>query len=216
MCFNPEVSITTYIVGIIGCILLILNNDVNFIPQAIFFIWVIHMQLIEFFLWKNQPCNQMNKNISIIGMIINNMEPIILWLAIIIFSDKKLPTWIHLIMALYLIASFYISYKSYTDNKTSCTTVTPESSPHLNWKWNEGNIFTNIFYIFFLLVCVLLSIYGLSYGMVMAFIFLLSFFASFLIYGKSHSVGAMWCFIAAFVPIVLPFICKIPILQNLK
>jgi len=179
MCFNPEVSITTYIVGIIGCILLILNNDVNFIPQAIFFIWVIHMQLIEFFLWKNQPCNQMNKNISIIGMIINNMEPIILWLAIIIFSDKKLPTWIHLIMALYLIASFYISYKSYTDNKTSCTTVTPESSPHLNWKWNEGNIFTNIFYIFFLLVCVLLSIYGLSYGMVMAFIFLLSFFASF-------------------------------------
>ena len=204
MCFNPEVSIITYIVGVLGCLYLMKQD---YTSESIFFLWVIHMQLIEFFLWKNQPCNNNNKIIGKIGMIVNNMEPIILWLAIIYFSRKRLPNWMHFIMILFLLTTLYISYKSYI--KDHCTIVTPESSPHLDWLWNNKGDYNVLYYLFFLIVCILLSIYGLTFGYHAALIFFISFIVSLIIYRKSKSVGAMWCFFAAFVPLLIPTIYKI-------
>ena len=206
MCFNKEVSIITYIIGMVGCIILFMNKKDNFIPHAIFFIWVIHMQLIEFFLWINQKCSNINKNISTVGIVINNLEPIILWLSIMAFSNKILPYWIHIVMGIFIIATIYITTISIKER--NCTIKTPESAPHLQWKWNEGK-YKSYYYMFFLVVCILLSIFGLSYGYHMGILFFISFVASYFIYGNTHSVGAMWCFIAAFVPLFLPYICMI-------
>ena len=204
MCFNAEVSITTYTIGVLGCIYLLYNK---YTPESIFLLWVIHMQLIEFFLWKNQPCNNMNKKIGKIGMIVNNLEPIILWLAIIYFSKKKLPNWMHVVMGSFILFTLYISYNSYT--RDSCTVVTDDSSPHLNWLWNNEGNFNEIYYLFFLIVCILLAIFGLTYGYHMAMILLISYLLSYIIYVKSKSLGSMWCFFAAFVPLLIPTIYKI-------
>lgn len=206
MCFNAEVSITTYTIGVLGCLMLIKNKQENYIPEAIFFLWVVHMQLIEFFLWKNQPCNVINQEVSRIGMIVNNMEPIILWFAIILFSEKKLPNWIHAMMTSYVVAASLYTYNI----DDSCTTTSPISEPHLDWRWNQGK-YKEIFYAFFLLCCILLSIYGLKHSYHAALIFILSFGISFFIYRQHRAVGAMWCFIAAFVPLLLPLIYKINI-----
>jgi hypothetical protein len=203
MCFNAEVSILTYIVGIIGCILLFVGKH-KYIPEGIFFIWVIHMQLIEFFLWNNQPCNAINKTVSNLGLFVNNAEPIVLWLAIILFSKKILPNWMHFVMILYSTAT--VLYNNSIDE--SCTIPTPESAPYLEWKWNTGKYY-QVFYGFFLLVCILLSIYGLEYGYHTALIFIVSFGISYIIYRRKRVVGSMWCFIAAFCPFLIPTIYKI-------
>ena len=44
MCFNAEISISTYIFGMLGCYILYLNN---FIAEALFYFTVIQMQLID-------------------------------------------------------------------------------------------------------------------------------------------------------------------------
>lgn len=202
MCFNAPVSLTTYVVGIIGCIILLKKK---YTPEAAFFFVVIQMQLIEYLLWKNQSCDNFNINITKLGIVINHMEPIIFWLAILMFSEKKLPLWVNGLMGGYIIAA--IIYTNNVNNN-SCTVVTPESSPHLYWKWTSGK-YEYIFYTLFLLTLILLSIKGLKNGYHMAFIITLAFIISFFIYGKNKSIGTMWCFMAAFAPIIIPYFYKI-------
>lgn len=195
MCFNAEVSLATYIVGMLGCVQLYTKG---FIPEAIFFAWIIQMQLIEFFIWRNQPCNDdKNKIISKAGVIINHTEPIVLWLAILYFSKRTLPHSIQLFMVCFVIVTILYTYNVW--NSTECTTVTQESAPHLHWKWNDGS-FNTEYYMLFLLSLVLLSYYGLPNGHINASLSIVSFVISKAIYGEKHSVGTMWCFAAAFGP----------------
>ena len=207
MCFNPEVSILAYLVGITGCLELWSRN---YVPEALFYAWVIQMQLIEFFIWKNQPCsapqvNYTNTIISKTGLIVNHLEPIIFWLAILKFSDQTLPFWVQAAMCGYVLVSIMYSYNVWTD--TQCTEVTEQSKPHLHWKWNNGK-YSEWYYGYFLAVLVLLSIYGLpkNRGIKNAFVGVTGFLFSIAIYREKHSVGAMWCFSAAFAPWLLSYI----------
>jgi hypothetical protein len=195
MCFNPEVSLATYVVGMTGCFQL---YSKGYIPEAIFFAWVIQMQLVEYFIWRNQSCDQhVNKFVSKIGILVNHTEPIVLWLAILYFSKRTLPSIIQMFMVFFVIVSLLYTYNVW--NSTECTTVTQESAPHLHWKWNEGS-FSKEYYMIFLMSLALLSYYGLPNGHINATLSVLSFVISKIIYGEKHSVGAMWCFAAAFAP----------------
>jgi hypothetical protein len=108
MCFNEQVSILTYIVGIIGCINLYFNLDLK--VEAIFFACVVQMQLVEYFLWNNQSCNQMNIDTTKVGIIINHMEPIVLWIAILLLSKHVLPVYVNILMILFVIVWFLGGY----------------------------------------------------------------------------------------------------------
>lgn len=202
MCFNSEVSIATYITGIIGCVLLLRHN---LYIEALFYFWVVQMQLIEFVLWNNQDCGIINKVTSKIGLIFNHLEPIILWIGVYLFSKKIIPEWVHYLLILYFILTLFYSYNVYNDD---CTQVTEASKPHLLWKWNNGP-YHIYYYIFFLLSLNVLVIYGVDYGYHMAFLINLSFIISSIIYNDSHTTGAMWCFAAAFAPLITPLVYQI-------
>lgn len=207
MCFSANVSISTYIIGMIGSIILLFQG---YIPEGIIYIWVIQMQLIEFVLWKTIPNNNkyscilpsLNIITTKLGIIINHLEPIVLWLAIILFSKKVLPNIIHIVLILFIIVSILYTLQVLKVNE--CTIVTDKSYPHLQWNWNHGTS-AAYYYIFFLLVLLILCIFGLERGFVNAFIVLFSFLISWAIYGEKHSVGAMWCFAASFGPWILIF-----------
>jgi len=195
MCFDERVSILTYIIGIIGCVILIKKN---FYVEAIFYFIVIQMQLIEFFIWQNQECNNYNKIVTKLGLVINHLEPIILWIAINLFSKKILPDWIHYLMILYIFISIIYSKKVYGNY---CTNVTPESKPYLYWKWNYDK-YSEYYYLFFIIILNILCIYGVQYGYHMAFIINISYLITYILYGKYHAIGTMWCFAAAFAPLI--------------
>ena len=65
---------------------------------------------------------------------------------------------------------------------------------------------SGIYYGIFLLALVLVSYYGLEKGKINSFIVFISFMVSYYVYRDKHSVGAMWCFMAAFVPWFLLFL----------
>jgi predicted neutral ceramidase superfamily lipid hydrolase len=180
MCFNAPVSLITFIIVIIGSIRLFLLGHK---PEAIFLGWTCFMQLIEFFLWRNQSCNNINKRMTYLGMIINHLEPIVLWLAIL-YYNKKLPVEVNISMIIFLILMMLYT-KNILNNKKEyeCTEVTEESNPHLHWKWNYGDYYM-IFYIYFIICLMILSIYGLNKGYISALVSLISFTISYFIYNN--------------------------------
>jgi hypothetical protein len=222
MCYSENVSLFTYFTGMAGSAALLTSNKV---PEALFYGWVVQMQLVDYFLWKNQPCqiteknkicnkeelvncNDTNKNVTKAGVVINHLEPLILLGGITLFSKKKLPLFVIILFCIFMILiSLYtvniFNQMDKTDNV--CTTVSNQSNPHLDWKWNHAD-FNMIVYPLFLTMLVLLSYYGLENGHINAGMILIGFLTSWKIYGNKRSTGAMWCFMAAFAPWLLYFI----------
>ena len=205
MCYNKDISIGTYILGLVGCYNLYINY--NYKIEAIFLAWVIQMQLVEYFLWDNQQCNNTNKVTTKIGAIINHSEPIILWIAILLLSTKQLPEWVNILMVGFVIITFFYT-KHFLDKNNDCTHVTNESKPHLFWSWNN-QYNSEVYYAFFLLCFNLLSINGLDHGYHLSGLINSSFLISGLIYKDYKSVGAMWCFAASFAPWIIPYLYQI-------
>lgn len=216
MCFNETVSLATWLTGMTGSAMLL---KLNKIPEAMFYGTTIQMQLIEYFLWKNQPncdkkcqipadnlCNQANKNITKAGTIINHLEPIALLGGIALFSKRQLPTFVIIYMIIFIIITFsytyYIFDNTKNDDSLGCSIVTEKSSPHLHWKWNDLK-YKKIYYSLFLAALLLLSFYGLEDGKFQSALILISYIVSYFIYGNTKSTGAMWCFMAAFAPWLL-------------
>lgn len=205
MCFNSTVSLLTYIIGMTGSYKL---YTLNFLPESIFYAWVTQMQLLEYILWSLQPCNVKpivtDKNIQAtkIATVVNHLEPFVLWFAILYFSNIKLQDNINQYMYIYAFLTVLYTYNVL--NTTECTTVTKESDPHLHWKWNGGPYYVQ-FYTLFLITLLLLAYNGLPYprNIFNSIIILISYLISYFIYYDKHSVGAMWCFAAAFAPWLL-------------
>jgi hypothetical protein len=229
MCFSENVSLATYLTGMSGSAALLSSNK---IPEALFYGFVSQMQLVDYFLWKNQPCeitesnricnkeslincNQTNKNVTTAGIIINHLEPLALFGGIVLFSKKTLPLSVIILFYIFMIViSIYTIYivtkEEELEEKKLCTTVSEESNPHLHWKWN-GESFNYIVYPFFIIILILLSYYGLEDGYINATLVVIGYLISWKIYGNKRSTGAMWCFMAAFAPWILYFIYKFKI-----
>lgn len=199
MCFNQSVSLQTYLIGMFGAIVLFQKNT----ALGAFYVTVIQMQLIEFLLWRCQGstgCSSVNAAATGAGIVINHLEPLVLYLMLI----DRLPVPVHALAGLYTLMT--IKYTASAFKQPLCTTVTHESAPHLHWRWNyqDGN---GMYYVVFLLLAMTTSVYGLggTLGTVHAGLLLLTFTFSKIVYGSKKSTGALWCFFAAFVPYVLLF-----------
>lgn len=197
MCFNEQVSIITYVIGLLGCINLYVNYDKK--VEAIFFGWVVQMQLIEYFLWKNQSCNQKNINTTKTGIIINHTEPIVLWISILVLSKNVLPDYVNLLMLVFTIITYIYTKDVFVDK------CTKKEGKHLVWEWNISKN-SEIYYTFFLICLNLLCIYGLDDGKKYALALTITLLISFALYRNEKSVGAMWCFFAAFIPWITPHV----------
>ena len=227
MCFNAKVSLATYIVGMVGSINLYFNFNLK--AEAILYFCVIQMQLVEYFLWINQTCNETNRITTKAGIIINHLEPVALWIGILLYSKNILPDWVNYMMILFLIATYlYTRYVlsdncklSHNKNKkineevngcgpNKCTLVSSESGNHLFWAWNNAK-YKNTYYVFFLLSLNILAINGLNNGYVLASLITGSFIISNIIYRNTKSIGAMWCFIVAFLPWITPYLSQMKI-----
>lgn len=208
MCWSKEVSITTYILGLIGCVVL---YNTNHKPEAIFYGWVIHMQLIEYFLWSYQPCvdpmKSKNEQVTKAGILVNHLEPIIFWLALMMFPYRQIPSWVTYWMVMFVVVTMVYTKRVY--NTSECTTVTEESAPHLQWKWNNEN-YGGVYYTIFLATLVILSLYGIGgrNGNINAILAVASFALSYIMYGDKKVVGAMWCWFAAMGPYGLLMLYK--------
>jgi hypothetical protein len=198
MCYSANVSLFTFIVGMISSIACFQIKDKNYKIIGVFFGFVICMQLIEYLLWNHQKCDNYNKTLSILGMILNHLQPIVLFFVIKHYNKKAEKLWPMLLLYLCFIIPYSIQFLK---SKDLCTIK--GKGGHLSWNWNKLP-YAGIVYIAFLMSMVIFSIYGfpsMSQGILFSIISVLSFIFSVLIYKNVETVGAMWCFFAVFAPV---------------
>ena len=79
----------------------------------------------------------------------------------------------------------------------------PSRQPVIVKSSSSSNVWITVFTILFLIIIIVLSYFGLEKGYINAIIAFIAYIASYIIYKDKKSVGAMWCFGAAFVPWLL-------------
>jgi len=213
MCYNYEVSITTFLLGTFFTLINFYYFNDNYLYLMITFAWyvgAILMQLWETLLWKNYKC----KLISKIAMINNLIQPI-LWLLILfipgyIKKQKINVKMIFLILALYI---FYVS--QYFKNDYGCI----KTNEGINLKWWNNNIGGLIYTLVQILLFILILPKKIMKSQLL--IFLVSLFLSnlFKIYQDKPQTfndlldklfniklwgrtGSIWCWVAAFSPLI--------------
>ncbi len=94
MCFNKESSITFYIFGLLCSIYLIKRglrqNNKDDILSGALLVLIAQMQIIEFFLWKNQKCNQTNRIGSFMIIFLLWLQPFLYYWICYYFNSKRM------------------------------------------------------------------------------------------------------------------------------
>jgi hypothetical protein len=207
MCFSPLASLSTFLIGIIGAILCLTLGTPTDKLVGLFFGFVSSMQGIEFALWKNQTCNDMNKIISILGMVFNHLQPIVLSILILLLNHnlstitKQIIILSTIIYAI-VITAYSLQFISNDKSYDGCTIKNEYN--HLEWDWN-GMKYRTLSYMLFLFMLVFLFYVGTpdkKSGIILSAISLISYLISYFIYKDKKVVGSLWCLFASFTPVL--------------
>jgi hypothetical protein len=130
MCFNPNVSIKSFIVGILGviCLLLFGNNKYSDTNKklAIFFTLVAFMQIVDYLLWIDKDCSKgYNKLGGILGRLLIGLQPLLFYY---FFVDHKTKI-TNVLAIVYIFYLIFIFIKSF-DNLCS-----KREDGRPNWHW---------------------------------------------------------------------------------
>jgi hypothetical protein len=202
MCFSAEVSLASFLVGLLGSIGLLFLAAPLYRLMGIFLGFVSLMQGIEFLLWKHPVCDDYHKAVSVAGMILNHLQPVVLGAATWAVYRTGGPA-IAAIVGLYLLVIIPYSISYLRDDALHCTAPAC-GNPHLVWRWNTMQYFRLVYAVFLAAFASigLLGIRPLNHGILFAGMAFLTYGLSAILYGRA-SVGALWCFWVAFLPVGL-------------
>lgn len=212
MCYNQTISLLTFAVMAISTIYIIYRNYPNDRWVAIVFISAGLMQLLEYFMWKDQSCGITNHVATILAFIVLLIQPIAVLIGAYYFGDlifdrKKLAPiiWIYGI----IIGIFAINWINFTNKNRLCS---HPNGRHLDWDFKPMmKIFSFMYYLIFLLFFMSRPWYlGAIVG-----IFLIGSLLFSVFYIKNPSWKSWWCFVVNFIPIIYIIISfVIPQIQN--
>ena len=211
MCWNPDISINTFLFACLAIVFIYLANTyTKYKSRAfknplvyLFLFEVASIQLIEFFLWRNLKNKTANTHLSIIAAHIIILQ--LITLILMVHSGGYLKYVLLLILAITYFAVVY--YSKITGNIRFYTSV--GENGHLLWEWANfkgiENVFLAIFILLYLIPAVLICNAPLMY------LIIGSLFVSVLFYYKYNTWGSMWCWIANL--FLLYFISDILLIQ---
>lgn len=187
MCWNAEISLNTFIFGIISAIIVILLNKINYI--IILFIFSVSlMQLLEYFAWKNIDNKENIYYLSIIGFLIILFQIIILNYGFLNNKDRQIA------LIIILIFSIQIFIYNYQNNKFN---MEVGENKHLIWHWVDIPLPL-------LIIVLIFYIYpAFRNGYIPFLLITVSLLISFYYYYKYKTWGTMWCYFSNFIWLVL-------------
>jgi len=215
MCYSADLSLTSLSFGIFASLMLInfgSSTSIN-TNKAIgyFFLFVSLMQLVEYFLWIDMDCvNGFNKLGSLLGPILNHLQPVVLLIIASTFLEpENLISQSIVIPAniVYLIYSGY-QYIKYVSNESNLCIKTNDYE-HLDWTWKKN--FNYLFYFVISFINVsnfykntnLMVSFGISYILLIVSIF-----------GFNKNVGEFWCLMVTGVPLINLFMENVLNINN--
>jgi hypothetical protein len=194
MCWNPQVSISTYIFSTLSILLAFYCGVLSLSNLLIIHAFVV-MQLIEFFLWIYLHDKTMNTFFSILGFIAVLSQPLLTLFSIENFKYKPI------VISSYL---FFILYVVLTQNIKFNTVVA--KNKHLQWKWLDLPSPIILTWLFFL--CFKYFYYLLKYNykshireLYTLLFILITFTLSYFSFLKSKTWGSMWCWFASIISV---------------
>lgn len=207
MCFSATTSLLTFVIGIVGSIVLIKFGNKKYKSDNFVFgislIFIALIQLMDFLFWIDLKNNYgINHLVTLIGPWLNVAQPIIFYIVkLLYFKPNIYPDLnINIIYAFLNFAyfiNFIIIYFNFI-SKSKLTTSTNHG--HLKWPWiNYSN---PIFY----LILFALNLFYLTNFKYSLMVFLITygfFILSCILF--NYNVGELWCFFGAFIPIILLF-----------
>lgn len=208
MCITKEVSISTFIICTISCIYLYQRNNINDRWIAILFGYIGIMQLLEYFMWKDQDCKGLNQKATIIAFYILIFQPIISFVIAYNMLNGKIPNWLYILMIIYIIYTIY-KFKDVKDNQ--CTKPCDGSQFGLSWPFMVADpFFWVIFFLSLTSPLLLMKKSGTFYFILNLIIWIISsIFGSFKCKGIIDiPVGSFWCLMAFIAPLSAIYINK--------
>jgi len=199
MCFSEQMSIIAFSVGMIGSILVYSMGKIYDKIGGLWFMFVSCMQLVDFFLWRNQTCNRTNYITNIVGIILNHLQPIVLGI-IILFVNTEL-SYQDVKTILYILLVYICTMVPYTWQcivKTQCTLK--NNNNHMDWKWNSMHAAIFVYFVYLVTLFLLFYWFVPVYGFLYAFAVVCTLIFSIIFYNKE--IGNMWCFFTIFLPIL--------------
>jgi hypothetical protein len=188
MCWNADVSLKTYLLGMT---LAAFSKYKGSVDNAtwIFLILFTHMQLVEYFLWKNMENPKQLELWSKIGSILIVSQPLFL---MNMMKDSRLK-W-------QLMAAYLVVVGGWFALKTKQFETRVGSNGHLEWNWFPTDSWGVVWAISWFVPLILSQNYKLL------FLALAGFIPSVYYYLKYKTWGTMWCWISVFVWIFYIFI----------
>lgn len=206
MCWNKEVSITTFILAVIGSIYLYKRNKPNDRWIAVFALTVAMIQLAEFFMWSDLSCGSINKYASIFALLILALEPLMNMFGGIYFSNTPYKNILkYMVLAYFAFVAFFYLTQIYNKQTNWCGTTTcsapsvtggftQNKSCNLEWYFlhnKDGKL--GIIWILFLMLP-FLTMTPTTQGVIFFALGFTTFFAAHLI--NNAAIGSMWCWLS--------------------
>lgn len=198
MCYSAEVSLLSFAMGAGFSTLLFFSERPFHRLLGAFLGFVSLMQFIEYLLWMHPICDTYNKTVSVVGMILNHSQPIVLALLTGLFYRKNIGILLGIVAAY---TAIIIPYSLQYTSDLQCTTrLCGATDPHLVWNWNSLKYNYPVYYAF-LATFVGVALVGMPSleGISFAIGATATYGLSSLIYERKV-MGALWCFWTAFVP----------------
>jgi len=181
MCWNAEVSLNSFIFGVISFIITMSINTIDY-KYLLLPLTVSSMQLVEYFAWKNINNKEAIAIISLMGMSLILLQIVII--NITVLHGKELI----IILILILLASLVILTYVINNNKLR---MEKGVNGHLMWHWADIPIPLLIFILSFYFYASFRNNGKFRLIIILAFILLLISIYS---YYRYKTWGSMWCY----------------------
>ena len=192
MCWNWQVSILTWLIGLSAGTFMIKRANKYDITFGSLIIAYSSMQLWEAFMWWDQKCGNMNKFASMAAYLALWSHTLAIGIGLYIEQREVLPLVIGVcFMVVAIIQMFFTKWKCSKPQKG-------DGCNHIAWG------FPHTYYVYVFTVCIAISLVCIRpmwKALVVSGLFLSSFLLS-VLYAK-EAAGSFWCWIAAFFSPVL-------------
>lgn len=190
MCFNTNISITTFLLGVVAIIIGYINKTISY-SFGLFYFSVIFMQFIEFLLWIYLNNLKINNYLSIIGSLLLKIQPLLLLYVLYSYDKEIIVLLILLVLILYYLILLIL-------NNTNYTTIIGKNKS-LQWEFlNMSKI--NLLFYYISAVIILYFIYKKDSDKYFKFllisfivIFTISFIFTFTRHYYDNTFGSLFC-----------------------
>ena len=205
MCISERVSLGVFSICMVSCYYLFQRNKPNDKWIAILFIYLGSIQLLEYFMWRDQECNGLNQRMTTMGFWHNILQPLISLMIAYHFTNGKIHIGIYIIFVFYMIFSFPKIWNSKKEGQ--CSKPCSNDTVGLSWQHTKTGNETFVWSLFCVaLVAPLLAMKnnGRIYSLLIIGTYIMAHFIS-VSRCPNNDIppnGSWWCLLAALLPLL--------------